>query len=92
LEHTAAVIVIRSLLRVAGGLLGLGAAVGAVLMPIFAYVNVAAEAGWQKEHPPSLWGGVGYIATVLITVALLSVVAYVFLQYAVKGDANSAKP
>ncbi len=69
-------------LRIVGGLLGIAAAVTAVATVILAYVNVAAEAGWRKEHSPYFWGEVGYCLAVLVAVAVLSGVAYAFLRYA----------
>ena len=74
----------RLFLRIAGGLLGAAAACVAVLTPIFFYVNVAVEAGWRETHPPSFWGGVGYVLVCFVTIAIFSVAAYAFLRYAFK--------
>jgi hypothetical protein len=77
--------VLRIFLRIVGGLLGIAAALTAVVTAVLAYVNVAAEAGWRKEHPGSFWGGVGYCLAVIVAVAVLSGIAYAFLGYALKG-------
>jgi uncharacterized membrane protein len=76
---------VRIFLRIFGGLLGVAAAVTAVVTTILAYVNIAAESEWRKTHPPNFWGEAAYCLAVLVAVALLTGVAYAFLRYAFKG-------
>ena len=76
---------LRIFLRIMGGFLGVAAGLTAVVTVVLAYVNVAAEAGWRKEHPVSFWGGVAYCLVVLVAVAILSGMAYAFLRYALRG-------
>ena len=72
----------RVILRVAGGLLGFVAAGLVVLTPIAAYINVAVEAEWRRQHPSSVLGAVGYVGLVLLLMAAFSGAAYAFLRYA----------
>jgi uncharacterized membrane protein len=76
---------LRIFLRIMGGFLGVAAGLTAVVTVVLAYVNVAAESGWRKEHPGSFWGGFGYCLAVLVVVAILSGMAYAFLRYALRG-------
>jgi len=70
----------RVFLKISGFLLGLAAGFVALLIPIFAYVNVAVEAEWRKQHPPYIWGSVGYVVVTLVAMAIFSAIAYAFLR------------
>lgn len=81
--------IVRVALRIAGGLLGLAAAFIALLAPIAAYVNVAAESEWRKQHPPDFWGGVAYVLITLFIMALFTGAAYALFRYTFGTPADS---
>jgi predicted permease len=61
------------------------AAICAVLTPVLAFVNLAAESKWRKQHPPNLLGGVLYITLTLAATGFCALLAYVFFRYALHG-------
>lgn len=73
----------RTVLRIAAALLGIGAALLALYLPIMAWVTwVDAEADWTKTHPLSFWGTLALWGTILILIALPGGISYGFLRYA----------
>lgn len=73
----------RTVLRIAGALLGIGAALLALYLPIMAWLTwVDAEADWTKAHPLSFWHTLALWGTMLILMALPGGIAYAFLRYA----------
>jgi len=78
-------ILMRNVLKIGGGLLGV-AALLVMLIAVAAYVNIAAEHEWRTQHAPSFWGGVAYLAITLAMMGLFSGLAYGFLRYAFRRD------
>ncbi len=73
----------RTTLRIAGALLGIGAALLALYLPAMAWVTfVDAEADWVKTHPLSFWGNLGLWGMILIPMLLFGGLSYAFLRYA----------
>jgi hypothetical protein len=85
----------RTILRITGALLGIGAAFLALWLPLMAWVTFDAEAGWRKNHPASFWRTLGFSGTMLIVMALLAAISYAFLRYAFRkhqtGDLPNAR-
>ena len=61
------------------------AAISAVLTPVLAYINIAAESEWRKHHPPNLLSGVLYIVLTLAATGVFALLAYLFFRYALRG-------
>ena len=79
----------RVVLRIAAGVLGCGSALVALLLPVLAYVNVAAESGWRQQHPAYFWGGVAYVGVTIFAMALFAGVSYALLRYAAGVDVTA---
>ena len=83
---------VRVFLRFVGGLLGLAAAMIAIVIPPFAYFNVAVESGWREQHPASVLGGIVYWFLTLVATGLCSAMAFAFIRYSMAGPKEPIAP
>ncbi|MGA3093519.1 MAG: hypothetical protein ABSD75_33435 [Terriglobales bacterium] len=80
-----------TLLRLLSGVLGLCAALVAIVGPVLFIANERQEAksAHQYNGHASFWGVVGGSATVLFLVLFLAFVAYFLLRFCFKGPKSS---
>jgi hypothetical protein len=75
--------------RIAASLLGLAAAIAA-LMPVLALIDEAKFSATYPQYHVGLWSKVGIGATVAIAVALCVSISYLILRHAIVGSSSQA--
>ena len=80
--------VLRIILRVIGGAIGLVAGLAAILGPLLFIINEHAEMESAKQYGghASLLGAIGAVTAILLFAGFFGLLSYMFIRYAVRGN------